>query len=60
MIATVPAPASIEVTYRAAITPLGAVTVMVLRLERALHELGRADRARVVGQLRDLLADLDA
>ena len=48
------------VESRPILTPRGLACARVVRLEQTLADLDRADRAYVMGRLRDLLADLDA
>jgi hypothetical protein len=57
-----PAPTADEpIPYTLAVmTPRGVACVQVVRLEQALADLDRADRAYVVGRLRALLDDLTA
>ena len=51
-------PATIDVTYRAAITRRGAATLRLYRLIDALRELDAADRAYVLAMLKEELTDL--
>jgi hypothetical protein len=55
--AYVPAPVTDRQT---ALTPRGAVAVMIIRLERELEALPSADRAYIASMLRDLIEDATA